>query len=923
MRNYSVDCLEPRRLLAVLINCTNVDDVVTVDLNSDGTTISVTLNGVTNTRNVGSETSVRVSGFFGNDTINVVDMEGLDLEVRGGDGNDTVTIGSGIATSIDFQATTLTGDAGDDTLVFHDLELSNGVAGERFDYEFAGGTMRSIHQRIGETIVPHQYAFETVRVDSGGLPSAFRVTSLGSEGTLTLNGGADADSLQLTPFATSATIRFDGQSEGFQPAPLPPIPNRVSIDDTAGFVPAGSIYVLDAGTFDFAGFGLLEFTNARDVTLRTHNSGADVEILGVAANAPTTVIGGTGVDAFFVGDGDYDSNILSPVSVSGGLGHDFLSIDDSADTGADTYTVSAALFTKSNVPGIGTNYSVEEIAVNGNGSANTFEVRPNSSSIIHIGGNNPTTSPGDRLVFVNAAPAGSATFAGGTYAFESAEDVHIAQVETFPLPPVAASAPDLRAEDDTGFSFTDNVTRVATPTFTGTGPAGTQVALFEGTAQRGVAIVAANGTWSVTSASLTDGVHELFAVARDATSGLSGPRSPALSVTIDTVAPPTPAAAPDLATASDTGLSSTDNVTRDDTPQFNGAVPANERVNLFADGVLVGTDTTTSAGFYAIISSTLADGPRQMVVRFEDAAGNISPGFSPALNVTIDTVAPAAPTVAPDMTAATDTGVSNADNVTRDPTPTFTGARPADLAVLITQGNVIFGQVLTVGPTSYTITSLTIDDGSYNLAARFRDVAGNDSSPGPALPVTIDTVSPALREPAAFNFLTRHSLTFAFTEDVGPTVSAADLDLETLTPPGGNVPASSVALAYAPGSDVATFTFPGFAGGILPDADYRARVAREDVTDLAGNFFDGALLDFYFMQADANRDRRVDLGDFNALAANFGQSNRNFSQGDFTYDGVVNLADFNVMASRFGRALAPSVGAAPADDDDEPTMEIF
>ena len=125
--SYRAEALEPRRLLTVLINCTNVDDVVTVDLADDGLTIAVTLNGVTNTRNVGSETSVRVSGFFGNDTINVVDMAGLDLEVRGGDGNDTVTIGSGGGTSFDFKASTVTGDAGTDTLVFHDLELPTGM----------------------------------------------------------------------------------------------------------------------------------------------------------------------------------------------------------------------------------------------------------------------------------------------------------------------------------------------------------------------------------------------------------------------------------------------------------------------------------------------------------------------------------------------------------------------------------------------------------------------------------------------------------------------------------------------------------------------------------------------------------------------------------------------------------------------------
>jgi hypothetical protein len=72
----------------------------------------------------------------------------------------------------------------------------------------------------------------------------------------------------------------------------------------------------------------------------------------------------------------------------------------------------------------------------------------------------------------------------------------------------------------------------------------------------------------------------------------------------------------------------------------------------------------------------------------------------------------------------------------------------------------------------------------------------------------------------------------------------------------------------------------------------------------------------------------VNLSDFNILAANFGQSSRNFTQGDFNYDTVVNLSDFNLLASRFGRSLpaaaatvwqparATRPGAGDDDDDD-------
>jgi hypothetical protein len=122
-------------------------------------------------------------------------------------------------------------------------------------------------------------------------------------------------------------------------------------------------------------------------------------------------------------------------------------------------------------------------------------------------------------------------------------------------------------------------------------------------------------------------------------------------------------------------------------------------------------------------------------------------------------------------------------------------------------------------------------------------------------------------------------------------------------------------MSYVPRT--ATVTFPGFAGGILTDADWQLRVTS-GITDIAGNNFAGGGLDFFFLRGDANRDRRVNLADFNILASNFGQSNRNFAQGDFNYDGQVNLSDFNLLAARFGQAIAPAgmFGGTPIIDDD-------
>ena len=60
----------------------------------------------------------------------------------------------------------------------------------------------------------------------------------------------------------------------------------------------------------------------------------------------------------------------------------------------------------------------------------------------------------------------------------------------------------------------------------------------------------------------------------------------------------------------------------------------------------------------------------------------------------------------------------------------------------------------------------------------------------------------------------------------------------------------------------------------------------------------------YTLNGDADLDAAVNLNDFNRLAANFGQSNKQWFEGDFTYDGAVNLSDFNLLAGNFGASAS-------------------
>ena len=153
-----------------------------------------------------------------------------------------------------------------------------------------------------------------------------------------------------------------------------------------------------------------------------------------------------------------------------------------------------------------------------------------------------------------------------------------------------------------------------------------------------------------------------------------------------------------------------------------------------------------------------------------------------------------------------------------------------------------------------------------------------------------------------------HEVRFTFSENVSASLTAADLVVADLTH-GGTVPAASIAMSYDFGSNTAVFTFPGYSAGVLPDAAYRATIAAGNVEDPSGNpLAADAAYNFFFLMADANHDGSVNLGDFNVLASNFGQSNRTFGQADFNYDGTVNLADFNILAGRFGNVLSAADG---------------
>lgn len=218
-------------------------------------------------------------------------------------------------------------------------------------------------------------------------------------------------------------------------------------------------------------------------------------------------------------------------------------------------------------------------------------------------------------------------------------------------------------------------------------------------------------------------------------------------------------------------------------------------------------------------------------------------------------------------------------------------------------GNGNFVRLAGVGRNQAVVDSLSVnlDPGTYLVRAflavgeRESGLVGGDYSLSFKTAAITDD-APPLVTAAAFQYEIKPTgVSFTIDQDVGGSVDAADVVIRNLDT---NVVYPVAGTFYDPVSHRIGYTVEG---DVLPDGNYRATLLAGSIRDASANPLAADYsFDFFVLAGDANRDGRVNLADFNILAANFGQSPRTFSQGDFNYDRTVNLADFNILAARFG-----------------------
>ncbi|WBV44615.1 Ig-like domain-containing protein [Pseudoroseomonas cervicalis] len=288
-----------------------------------------------------------------------------------------------------------------------------------------------------------------------------------------------------------------------------------------------------------------------------------------------------------------------------------------------------------------------------------------------------------------------------------------------------------------GGTTSDRLTSDSTPTLSGTAEPDATITIYRDGNPINRAFADAEGRWSFTeTAALPDATYVYTVDALD----LAGNRSElsqSFTVTVDTTPPPVPSV---TSIYTDTGSSPNDGITKTNKVIVYGAAQPGTVVEVFFDGVPVGTVTSnavTGAWFLNRTAVTLPDGNYVITARTVDAAGNHS-SLSGSFTLTVDTQA-----ATPVVQLTRDTGLVG-DNITSDTTPTLSGTVEAFSRVQISRDGTVLGTVQAdaQGAWSYTDGGANgLAQGSYHYAVTQTDRAGNISSAA-SLTVVVDTTAP-------------------------------------------------------------------------------------------------------------------------------------------------------------------------------------
>ncbi len=212
--------------------------------------------------------------------------------------------------------------------------------------------------------------------------------------------------------------------------------------------------------------------------------------------------------------------------------------------------------------------------------------------------------------------------------------------------------------------------------------------------------------------------------------------------------PSIPPQQPDLTTASDLGISSTDNLTSDDTPSFTVTYTAQNEidfVNLYDGSTLIATSPTAgTTGEVTVtlnVGEALSEGTHDINARFENGYWHDVSDPSPSLYIDIDTTPPTMTISAAEVSDG-DTSNDSTLSLTFSSSESTTNFDAGD--VVVSNGSL---SGFSGGGSTYTATLTPDFDGPVTVnipAGSYADAAGNDNQAADEFNWTSDQTPPTV-----------------------------------------------------------------------------------------------------------------------------------------------------------------------------------
>jgi hypothetical protein len=323
-------------------------------------------------------------------------------------------------------------------------------------------------------------------------------------------------------------------------------------------------------------------------------------------------------------------------------------------------------------------------------------------------------------------------------------------IEVDILAPDAPGMPTLYGQNDSG-TLGDHKTNFTAPRFTGSADPGTKLELMQVGNATPLTSVGSNGGTYDLQGTLGVGTHEVFVRSTDAAGNTID--SAHRTVIISTALPTALSSGPDLDTASDSGASNTDNITKLSTIRLYGDtangrnVPVGSSVGIYnGSELLYKVDADGLGAWEKTLTLAASETPYQLSVTVIDAFGNES-AKSPVTSVTIDQTAPATIANAATMASADDNGEKEGHYTNLNgATLSGTGAPANTLIHLYDVNSIKITSVTSDGSGNWTTSGpLSLSPGTHTIKLKAEDAAGNlSASFSPTFEITIDQQAPTL-----------------------------------------------------------------------------------------------------------------------------------------------------------------------------------